>query len=71
MASFNFTIYYRLGVKIGHADFTSRLKTFIPKKDTSILISTQREQKQSAKLILPDYFQLKQTNIPIINYQNI
>src|SRR6266498_842904 len=42
MASFNFTIHYRPGVKMGHADFASRMDTFIPKDSTSESISTLR-----------------------------
>src|SRR6266511_2063526 len=47
MASFNFTIHYRPGVKMGHADFASRMDTFLPKDSTSEHISTLRAQKQS------------------------
>src|SRR6266542_5431965 len=52
MALFNFTIHYRPGVKMGHADFTSRMDTFLPKDSTSALTSTLRVQKQS-ELLLP------------------
>src|SRR6266498_6050088 len=45
MAPFNFTIHYRLGVKMGHANFASRMDTFIPKNSTSESISTLRAQK--------------------------
>ena len=47
MTPFNFTIHYRLGVKMGHADFASRMDTFLPKDSTSESISTLRAQKQS------------------------
>src|SRR6266540_6546620 len=47
MALFNFTIHYRPGVKMGHADFASRMDTFIPKDSTSKPISTLRAQEQS------------------------
>ncbi len=47
MAPFNFTIHYRPGVKMGHADFASRMDTFIPKNSTSESISTLKAQKQS------------------------
>ena len=40
--SFNFTIHYRLGVKMGHADFASRMDTFLSKNSTSKLTSTLR-----------------------------
>src|SRR6266511_1079499 len=46
MASFNFTIHYRPGVKMRHADFVSRMDTFLPKDSTSASISTLRAQKQ-------------------------
>src|SRR6266498_1874215 len=46
MAPFNFTIHYRPGVKMGHADFASRMDTFLPKDSTSESISTLRAQKQ-------------------------
>src|SRR6266540_2394268 len=47
MAPFNFTIHYRPGVKMGHADFASRMDTFLPSDSTSESISTLRAQKQS------------------------
>src|SRR6266540_3544475 len=47
MAPFNFTIHYRPGVRMEHADFASRMDTFLPKDSTSELISTLRAQKQS------------------------
>src|SRR6266498_1457352 len=46
MAPFNFTIHYRPGVKMGHADFASRMDTFLPEDSTSKSISTLRAQKQ-------------------------
>src|SRR6266498_1365535 len=46
MALFNFTIHYRPGVKMEHADFASRMDTFLPKNSTSTPISTLRAQKQ-------------------------
>src|SRR6266540_3653277 len=52
MASFNFTIHYRPGVKMGHADFASRMDTFLPKDSTNALISTLRAQNQSEFLPL-------------------
>src|SRR6266540_2960330 len=47
MVPFNFTIHYRPEVKMGHADFTSQMDTFLPKNSTSISTSTLRTQKQS------------------------
>src|SRR6266496_5031049 len=47
LALFNFTIHYQLRVKMGHADFASRMDTFLPKNSTSESISTLRAQKQS------------------------
>ncbi len=44
--SFNFTIHYRLGVKMGHADFASRMDTFLSKNSTSKSISILKAQKQ-------------------------
>src|SRR6266542_4871880 len=60
MAPFNFTIHYRSGVKMGHADFASRMDTFLPKDSTSESISTLRVQKQ------PEFLPLKRsiTSIP-------
>ncbi len=52
MAPFNFTIHYRPRVKIGHADFTSQMDTFLPKDSTSALISILRAQKQPELLPL-------------------
>src|SRR6266498_3780809 len=46
MAPFNFTIHYQLKVKMGHADFASRMDTFLPKDSTNESISTLRAQKQ-------------------------
>src|SRR6266498_2023407 len=51
MTPFNFTIYYRPGVKMGHADFASRMDTFLPKDSTSESISTLRAQKQPEFLL--------------------
>ena len=47
MTPFNFTIHYRPGVKMGHADFALRMDTFLPDDSTSESISTLRAQKQS------------------------
>ena len=60
MIPFNFTIHYRSGVKIGHADFALQMDTFLPKNSTSESISTLRTQKQ------PEFLLLKWTRIPII-----
>src|SRR6266540_2512536 len=65
MAPFNFTIHYRPGVRMGHADFASRMNTFLPKDSTSASTSTLRVQK------LPDYNQLKRTRISIIKPSDI
>src|SRR6266498_906019 len=46
MAPFNFTIHYRPEVKMGHADFASRMDTFLPEDSTSKPISILRAQKQ-------------------------
>src|SRR6266542_3580475 len=46
IAPFNFTIHYRPGVKMGHADFASRMDIFLPKNSTSALTSTLRITKQ-------------------------
>src|SRR6266540_6924451 len=46
IAPFNFTIHYRPGVKMGHADFASRMDMFLPKDSTSTSTSTLRVQKQ-------------------------
>ena len=43
MISFNFIIHYKLKVKMSYIDFTLRMKTFLPKNSTSILISTLRK----------------------------
>ena len=59
MAPFNFTIHYRPGVKMGHADFASRMDMFIPKNSTSKTISTLRTQNQ------PEFLPLKQRVTPI------
>src|SRR6266542_6317539 len=53
MAPFNITIHYRPGVKMGHADFASRIDIFLPKDSTSASISTLRAQKQ------PEFLPLK------------
>jgi len=42
IAPFNFMIHYRPGVKMGHADFTSRMDIFLPKDNTSVSTSTLR-----------------------------
>src|SRR6266536_3329463 len=60
MAPFNFTIHYRPEVKMGHADFASRMDTFLPKDSTSELISTLRAQKQP-EILLP---KRRETSIP-------
>src|SRR6266508_179870 len=59
MAPFNFTIHYRPGVKIGHADFASRMDTFLPNDSTSESISTLRAQKQ------PEFLPPKRRVTPI------
>src|SRR6266498_4139289 len=59
MASFNFTIHYRPGVKMGHADFASWMDTFLPKDSTSKLIGTLRAQKQ------PEFLPPKRSITPI------
>src|SRR6266498_3124999 len=46
MAPFNFTIHYRPEIKMGHADFTSRMDMFLSKDSTSASTSTLRAQKQ-------------------------
>src|SRR6266540_6437488 len=46
MAPFNFIIHYRPEVKMGHADFTLQMDTFLPKDSTSASTSTLRAQKQ-------------------------
>jgi len=40
IALFNFMIRYRPGVKMGHANFTSRMDTFLPKDNTGESTST-------------------------------
>jgi len=52
MALFNFIIYYRSGVKMGHTDFASRIDTFLPKDSISASTSTLRAQKQPELLSL-------------------
>src|SRR6266498_2509805 len=59
MAPFNFTIHYRPGVKMGHADFASRMDTFIPNDSTSTPIGTLRAQKQ------PEFLPSKRSITPI------
>src|SRR6266511_2910446 len=51
MAPFNLTIHYRPGVKMEHADFTSRMDTFLPKDSTSASTSTLRVTKQPEFLL--------------------
>ena len=46
MASFNFMIHYRSGVKIGYADFALQMEMFLPKNSIGKLTSTLRAQKQ-------------------------
>src|SRR6266498_3343213 len=65
MASFNFTIHYRPEVKMGHADFASRMDTFLPKDSTSKSISTLRAQKQ------PEFLLLKRRVTPTITPFNL
>src|SRR6266542_3556345 len=67
MAPFNFTIHYRPGVKIGHADFASRMDTFLPKDSTSESISTLRVQKQPEFLPLKRRIILTTTSFNLIN----
>ena len=52
MALFNFKIHYRPGVKMGHADFASRMDTFLSEDSTSASTSILRVQKQSELLPL-------------------
>src|SRR6266498_806717 len=65
MVLFIFTIYYRPGVKIGYADFTSRMDTFLPKDSTSASTSTLRAQKQ------PEFLPPKRSIIPITKPFNL
>src|SRR6266540_3369793 len=65
MAPFNFTIHYRPGVKMGHADFASRMDTFLPKDSTSESISALRAQKQS------ESSPLKRRETPILQPFNL
>src|SRR6266540_3248025 len=60
MTPFNFTIHYRPEVKMGHADFASRMDTFLLKDSTSESISTLRAQKQ------PEFLLPKRKIIPTI-----
>ncbi len=64
MAPFNFTIHYRPEVKMGYADFASRIDTFLPKDNTSASTSTLRAQKQLESI------PLKRIRIPIIKPSN-
>src|SRR6266542_5817390 len=52
MVPFNFTIHYRPEVKMGYADFASRIDMFLPKDSTSASTSTLRVQKQPELLPL-------------------
>ncbi len=45
MVSFNFTIHYQPGVKMGHVDFALRMDMFLPKDSTNTLTNTLRVQK--------------------------
>src|SRR6266540_784337 len=65
MAPFNFTIHYRPGVKMGHADFASRMDMFLPKDSTSTSISTLRAQKQ------PELLPLKRRVTPTTQLFNL
>src|SRR6266542_5303480 len=60
MVPFNFTIHYQPEVKMGHADFASRMNTFLSKDSTSVSISTLRAQKQ------PEFLLPKRKIIPTI-----
>src|SRR6266540_7442408 len=62
---FNFTIHYRPEVKMGHADFVSRMDTFLPKDSTSTSTSTLRAQKQ------PEFSPPKRSIIPITKPFNL
>ncbi len=64
MVLFNFTIYYRPGVKMGHMNFILKIDTFLSKNSTNTSISTLRIQK------LLEYLQLKWIRIPIVKYIN-
>src|SRR6266540_191573 len=65
MAPFNFTIHYRLGVKMGHADFASRMDTFLPKDSTSIPIGILRAQNE------PEFLPPKRRVTPILQLFNL
>ena len=65
MASFNFTIHYRPGVKMGYADFASQMDMFLPKNSTSASTSTLRAQKQ------PEFLPPKRSIIPITKPFNL
>ncbi len=43
MALFNFTIHYRSGVKMNHANFTFKIDIFLPKDSIGISTNTLRE----------------------------
>ncbi len=60
MILFNFIIHYWPEIKMGHVDFTSRMNTFLPKDNTSKLISTLKVQ------ISLEFLPLKRIRIPII-----
>ncbi len=47
IAFFNFTIYYKSEIKMGHIDFASKIKMFLPKNSTNDYISILRKQKLS------------------------
>src|SRR6266498_1420498 len=65
MAPFNFTIHYRLGVKMEHADFASRMDMFLPKDSTSTPIGTLKVQKQ------PEFLSLKRRVTPTTQPLNL
>src|SRR6266542_4018165 len=65
MTPFNFTIHYRPGVKIGHADFASRMDTFMPRNSTSASTNTLRAQKQ------PELLPPKRRITPILKPVNL
>ncbi len=65
MAPFNFTIHYRPGVKMKHADFTSRMKIFLSKDSTSPSTSILRIQKQ------PELLPLKRNTTSVIEPFNL
>src|SRR6266498_5425790 len=65
MVPFNFTIYYRPEVKMGHTDFASQMETFLPKDSTSTSTSTLRAQTQ------PESLSLKRRIIPTLKPFNL